>query len=267
MSINAPQNSEPQLSGTAVQSSPTVTSNLPTLSGMPTVTGLPTVSRQSRVATGDGGVRDYAHRLAFLTEIDSQTWIARYTAAERLGEPAAVTSPAAYAAWLRRTSTAWSQLSLPTPTQAEQLWPFTSLSFMALDASGQLDADLRELAMAGGGTGEGSAQRTGAMQVGDENLDIAYLAGATYVMVAAAQEVAVLTADVEHLSRGAGRMPVPQHFVRHCASVSAQRGALRRELADWADAAGPQAAERVVLTARMIAEQLSSSLKAGRPGW
>jgi len=262
MSMTSPQNSGPQLSGTAVQTAPGVTYPIVT-SDMPVVTTSP----QPVVGADSSAVRDYAHRLAFLTEIDSQTWIARYTAAERLGEPVAVSSPAAYAAWLRRTAVAWSSLSMPSPAQAQMLWPFRSLGSVALDAGGQLDADLRELAVAGGGTGKVPAPRTSVVQVAQDELDSAYLAGATYVMLAAAQEVSVLTADVEHLSQGTTRMPVPQHFVRHCASVSAQRGVMRRELADWAEQAGPRAADRVVLTARMLAEQLSMSLKAVRPGW
>jgi hypothetical protein len=265
MSMTSPQNSGPQLAGTATQSGPFVSSDPIVTSDMPVVTTTP--NPILGVTADSSGVRDYAHRLAFLTEIDSQTWIARYTAAERLGEPVAVSSQTAYAAWLRRTATAWSSLSMPTVAQAEMLWPFTSLAFTALDAAGQLDADLRELAVAGGGTGKVATPRTTTLPLAQDELDSAYLAGATYVMLAAAQEVSVLTADVEHLSQGSGRMPVPQHFVRHCAMVSAQRGAMRRELADWAEQAGPRAADRVVLTARMLAEQLSMSLKAVRPGW
>jgi len=149
------------------------------------------------------------------------------------------------------------------------MWPFKALSFVALDAAGQLEADLRELAVAGGGTGKVPAPRPAGevVQLIQEDVDVAYLAGASYLMIAAAQEVAVLTADVEHLSRQASRTPVPQHFVRHCAYVSAQRGAMRRELADWAEAAGPEATERVILTARLLAEQLATALKAVRPGW
>ena len=265
MSMTSPQNSGPQLAGTAVQSGPIVSSHPIVTSDMPTVTTTP--NPVLGVMTDGSAVRDYAHRLAFLTEIDSQTWIARYTAAERLGEPVAVSSPSAYAAWLRRTATAWSALSMPTVAQAEMLWPFRSLTSVALDAAGHLDADLRELAVAGGGTGKVPMPRPSVMHVGPDELDSAYLAGATYVMLAAAQEVSVLTADVEQLSLGTSRMPVPQHFVRHCAFVSSHRGAMRRELADWAEQTGPRTADRVVLTARMLAEQLSMSLKAVRPGW
>jgi hypothetical protein len=78
----------------------------------------------------------------------------------------------------------------------------------------------------------------------------------------------VLAADVEHLSATASRTPLPQHYLRHSLDVAAMRGPLRRELAAWAEQIGPAEAERVVLTARMLAEQLSAALVGGsRPGW
>jgi hypothetical protein len=245
------------------------------------------------------GAHDYARRMAFLTELDSQTWIARYTAAERLGDPAAVSSPAAYAAWLRRVAAAWSAVPMPTTTQAASVWPFAAISPLSLDAAGQVEADLREQALAGGGprtsvttrsssgaNATSSAASLAASLAGSstgsiatmagmaghaaamEDVDAAYVCGAAYVAVVTSAEVAVLAADVEHLSATQARTPLPQHYVRHCTQVAAVRTIVRRELADWAAAAGPDPAERVVLAARMLCEHLSTALThAPRPGW
>jgi hypothetical protein len=101
-----------------------------------------------------------------------------------------------------------------------------------------------------------------------EDVDAAYVCGAAYVAVVTSAEVAVLAADVEHLSATQARTPLPQHYVRHCTQVAAVRTIVRRELADWAAAAGPDPAERVVLAARMLCEHLSTALTQGsRPGW
>ncbi|MFZ0160080.1 MAG: hypothetical protein WAL50_13715, partial [Kineosporiaceae bacterium] len=85
-----------------------------------------------RDATGHS-VHDYARRMAFLTELDSQTWLARYSAAERLGDPDAVSSVPNYAAWLRRMAAAWSAVPMPSATQATAVWPFASLPASSLD--------------------------------------------------------------------------------------------------------------------------------------
>jgi hypothetical protein len=222
----------------------------------------------------EGGVHDYARRMAFLTELDSQTWLGRYSAAERLGDPGAVGSPTGYASWLRRIGAAWSQVPMPTTAQAGSVWPFSAISPLALDAVGQIDADLRELALANGGPRpaplgtRGSALSAQAAAAAEEDIDAAYVAGAAYVAVATAQEVAVLAADVEHLSATVCRTPLPQHYIRHAAQVCAVRSMVRRELGEWAQTAGPDAAERVVLAARMLTEHLSTALEGGtRPGW
>lgn len=227
--------------------------------------------RTARTLANLQGIHGYAQAMAFLTELDSQTWVARYTAAERLGDPGAVSSPSAYAAWLRRVGAAWSTVPMPSPAQAGAHWPFSALTPLALDASGHIDADLRELALASGGPGRAAVTTKAAplaALAAQEDLDVAYVAGAAYVAVTTAQEVAVLAADVEHLSSSACRTPLPQHYVRHCAQVSAVRSIVRRELAEWAEQAGPDASERVVLAARMLVEHLATSLSStGRLGW
>jgi len=216
-----------------------------------------------------GSVHDYARRMAFLTELDSATWMSRYSAAERLGDPGAVHSITGYSAWLRRVSTAWAAVPMPTAAQTQGIWPFTCLPPAALESAAHLDADLREMALASGGPRR-SAPRPPAVValVAGEEIDAAYVAGAAYVAVSTAQEVAVLSADVDHLSQTASRTPLPRHYVQHSLQVATCRNPLRRALADWADAAGPRAAERVVLTARMLMENLSTALVAStRPGW
>ncbi|MBK6873693.1 MAG: hypothetical protein IPG94_20570 [Kineosporiaceae bacterium] len=216
-------------------------------------------------------VHDYARRMAFLTELDSATWMARYNAADRLGDPEAVASVAGYAAWLRRTTAAWAAVPMPTSEQAAGVWPFSSLALTALDSLAQLEADVREMTLAGGGPR--SHARATSRPAHDqpeitEDIDAAYVAGAAYVAVAVGQEVAVLSADVDHLSATQSRTPLPRHYVQHSLQIATVRNPLRRELADWADAAGPRAAERVVLTARMLLEHLASALViGGRPGW
>ncbi len=236
----------------------------------------PATPAATPAAVLEGGVHDYARRMAFLTELDSQTWLGRYSAAERLGDPGAVGSPTGYASWLRRIGAAWSQVPMPTTAQAASVWPFSAIAPLALDAVGQIDADLRELALANGGprpaplgaAGRASALSAQAAAAAEEDIDAAYVAGAAYVAIATAQEVAVLAADVEHLSATVCRTPLPQHYIRHAAQVCAVRSVVRRELGEWAQTAGPDAAERVVLAARMLTEHLSTALEGGtRPGW
>lgn len=217
-------------------------------------------------------VHDYARRVAFLNELDSQTWLARYSAAERLGDPGAVASPAAYAAWLRRVGAAWHTVPMPTIAQATTVWPFQTLTPTALDSIGQIEADLREVALAGGGPRTSVTTRApvaSSAVAPAEDVDAAYVAGAVYVAVCAAQEVSVLSADVQHLSATASRTPLPQHYLRHSTQIAALRGLVRRELAEWADGVGPAAAERIVLTARMLNEQLGAALTspARSRGW
>jgi hypothetical protein len=188
---------------------------------------------------------------------------------------------------------------MPTTTQAASVWPFAAISPLSLDAAGQVEADLREQALAGGGprtsvttrsssgaNATSSAASLAASLAGSstgsiatmagmaghaaamEDVDAAYVCGAAYVAVVTSAEVAVLAADVEHLSATQARTPLPQHYVRHCTQVAAVRTIVRRELADWAAAAGPDPAERVVLAARMLCEHLSTALtQAPRPGW
>lgn len=232
--------------------------------------------RLSRDSAQAGSVHDYARRMAFLTELDSQTWISRYSAAERLGDPEAVTSVARYLAWLRRTGAAWSAVLMPTVEQAEAAWPFTAIPASGIDTTGQIEADLRDLALASGGPHRTSGGRHGSaafsakqeVPAPHEEVDVAYITAAAYVAVTLAQEVAVLAADVEHLSDTASHTPLPQRYLRHSVHVSSMRGPLRRELAAWADEAGPDAAERVVLAARMLTDQLAEGLiSGGRPGW
>lgn len=216
-------------------------------------------------------VHDYARRMAFLTELDSATWMARYNAADRLGDPDAVSSVAGYGSWLRRTATAWSAVPMPTSAQSAAIWPFASMAPTCLDAAAHLDADLRDLARSTGGprSRNQSVSRPAARATQlTEDLDAAYLAGAAYVAVAVSQEVAVLAADADHLSLTASRTPLPRSFVHHSLQVATARNLMRRELADWADAAGPHAAERVVLTAGMLLDTLAAALvTSGRPGW
>lgn len=263
---------EPSSAGTSTGTATSASTGAGT--GTATSTATATAARHDRTTrtlASLQGIQGYAQAMAFLTELDSQTWVARYTAAERLGDPGAVSSPAAYAAWLRRVGAAWSAVPMPSVAQAGAHWPFSALSPLALDASGQIDADLRELALASGGSGRTAVTtKAGSLTAlaAQEDLDAAYVAGAAYVAVTTAQEVAVLAADVEHLSSSVCRTPLPQHYVRHCAQVSAVRSIVRRELAEWAEQAGPDAAERVVLAARMLVEHLATALSAtGRLGW
>lgn len=231
------------------------------------MTLLPQHPNPTSTLSRPGTVHDYARRMAFLTEIDSQTWISRYTAAERLGDPNAVTSVPAYLTWLRRTGAAWSSVSMPTTAQTEQIWPFRSLPATAIEIVAAIEADLRDADMtAGTRHGRRVLEERPAAQGEQESCDAAYVCAAAYVAVSMAPEVAVLAADAEHLSLSAGRTPLPQRYLRQSMHVAGLRAALRRELATWADRAGTEAAERVVLTARMLTDQLSEGLLSPRSG-
>ncbi len=61
--------------------------------------------------------------------------------------------------------------------------------------------------------------------------------------------------------------PVGTRFVRRCKAFAPARRPLQRELASWAATAGPEAADRAVLTARTLSLELADALRQGSRGW
>src|SRR3954453_1865437 len=91
-------------------------------------------------------VREGVRRDGFLATLGSRTWRARAHAASALGDLEAVSGRAAYAAWLRRTATAWSRLPLPPPPgNGGQPWPLLSVGPECLAGQEELAVDLADL--------------------------------------------------------------------------------------------------------------------------
>src|SRR5207248_8980320 len=89
-------------------------------------------------------VRDGVVRNDFLASLGTRTWRARAVGAAALADPAAVSSRGAYAAWLCRTTRAWSRLPMPWREGAPE-WPLLSVGPECLDRHAALDADLADL--------------------------------------------------------------------------------------------------------------------------
>src|SRR3954471_4479135 len=92
-------------------------------------------------------VREGVRRDGFLATLGSRTWRGRAHAASALGDLEAVSSPAAYAGWLRRSADAWSKLP---GASAGQPWPLLSVGPECLGGHEELAADLADLAHLGG---------------------------------------------------------------------------------------------------------------------
>ena len=202
------------------------------------------------------------------------------TAAERLGDPGAVSSPASYAAWLRRIAAAWSAVPMPTTSQAAAVWPFAAIQPLSLGRRrpggrrpARARARRRRPPHRRHHPHPGLGPRVGmiaslANQAVMEDVDAAYVCGAAYV--------AVVTAPRSPSSPPTSSTSRPPRPAPRCPSTTC--GTARRSRAfarscaanwgDWADAAGTGVAERVVLAARMLSEHLSTALtQSPHPGW
>jgi hypothetical protein len=212
--------------------------------------------------------RQSLHRDGFLATLGSRTWRPRAVAASALADIDAVASRADYATWLRRTSAAWSRLPLaPVGTDGAPLvrWPLTSVGPEVLDGRAELAADLRDLALAGGGIVGLPARRQ--IPAGEQPADEAFLVGAAYVATVAAADAAVLADAAVALAEATDWAPVGTRFVRRCSELAPARRPLQRELASWAATAGPDAVDRAVLTARTLSLELADALRQGSRGW
>src|SRR5689334_11208705 len=130
-------------------------------------------------------VREGVRRDGFLATLGSRTWRARAHAACVLADPRAVSGPAAYAAWLRRTAAAWARL--PLPGTENRPWPLLSVGPECLGGHEELAADL--------GGSFVPARRQAAV-------DEAFLVGAAHVAVVAAGDAAVLADGASALCTG-----------------------------------------------------------------
>jgi hypothetical protein len=212
--------------------------------------------------------RETVHRDGFLATMGGRTWRSRAVAAAALADLAAVDSRGAYAAWLRRTSTAWSRLPLaPVAADGRPLvrWPLRAVGPEILDGRAELAADLRDLAVAGGGVVGLPSRRS--VPADEQPADDAFLVGAVYVAMVATTDAAVLADAAVALAGATTWAPVGTRFLRRCRDLAPARHALQRELAAWAASAGPAAAERAVLTARTLSLELAEALRAASRGW
>ncbi|HYY12530.1 MAG TPA: hypothetical protein VE781_16455 [Kineosporiaceae bacterium] len=213
-------------------------------------------------------LRDGTTRHGFLATLGSRTWRPRAVAASALADLEAVASRGSYAAWLRRTSTAWSCLPL-APVDADGgplvTWPLRSVGAEVLDGRAELAADLRDLAVAGGGVVGLPGRRPAPAQ--EQPADDAFLVGAAYVAMVAAADAAVLTGAALSLAEATTWAPVGTRFLQRCRRLAPARHALQAELAAWAASAGPEAADRAVLTARTLTLELAQALQHTRSGW
>ena len=212
--------------------------------------------------------RETVHRDGFLATLGSRTWRPRAVAAAALADLAAVDSRGAYAAWLRRTSTAWSRLPLaPVAADGSPLvrWPLRAVGPDILDGRAELAADLRDLAVAGGGVVGLPSRRTAPAD--EQPADDAFLVGAAYVAMVATTDAAVLADAAVALADATTWAPVGTRFLGRCRSLAPARHALQRELAAWAASAGQAASERAVLTARTLSLELAEALRGTSRGW
>jgi hypothetical protein len=213
-------------------------------------------------------VRRNGRRDDFLATLGSRTWRPRAAAAGVLADLEATSSRGAYAAWLRRTSNAWSRLPLtPVAPDGSALvrWPLLSVGPELLDGRAELAADLRDLAVAGGGVVGLPSRR--AVPPGEQPADEAFLVGAAFVAMVTTTDAAVLTDAAVALADATAWAPVGTRFLRRCRDLAPARHALQGELAAWAASAGPEAADRAVLTARTLSLELADALRGTRPGW
>jgi len=212
--------------------------------------------------------RETVHRDGFLATLGSRTWRSRAVAAAALADLAAVDSRGAYAAWLRRTSTAWSRLPVaPVAADGTPLvrWPLRAVGPEILDGRAELAADLRDLAVAGGGVVGLPSRRTAPAD--EQPADDAFLVGAAYVAMVATTDAAVLADAAVALAGATTWAPVGTRFLRRCRNLAPARHALQRELAAWAASAGQAASERAVLTARTLSLELAEALRGSSQGW
>lgn len=213
-------------------------------------------------------IRQTVRRNGFLATLGSRTWRPRAAAAAVLADVEATSSRGAYAAWLRRTSTAWSRLPL-APVTADGIalvrWPLLAVGPEVLDGRAELAADLRDLAVAGGGVVGLPSRRS--VPADEQPADEAFLVGAAYVAMVVTADAAVLTDAAVALADATCWAPVGTRFLRRCRELAPARLAVQRELAAWAATAGPEAADRAVLTARTLSLELCHALRGTCQGW
>ncbi len=221
-------------------------------------------------------MRDVVRRDGFLATLEARTWRPRAHAAAALAQVDAAGSRGAYVRWLRRACAAWSRLPRPAvgtgtgtaggtdggTVTGTVAWPLTSVDAAALDLWPALQADLTDLAATSTAPATPAVHR----EVLVRPVDGAFLVGAAHVAVVTAADAAVLTDAVLALAAlepgGLGT-----RFVQECRRLAAARWPLRRELAAWAAAHGPDAADRAVLTARALSLDVAQALTGTRPGW
>jgi hypothetical protein len=187
-------------------------------------------------------VRDGVRRDGFLATLGARTWRSRASSAAALADLDAVSSAAAYVAWLGRTASAWERL--PVPPNDPQAWPLVTVGPECLGGHEELAADLASL-----------GARTPGARAGREVLDEAFLVGA-----AAVADAALLAAAAAELAQR-DEMPVGTTFLHRCREVGAAQGGLRRELAAWAADRDRGTGERAVLAARTLSLELAEALR------
>jgi hypothetical protein len=144
-------------------------------------------------------------------------------------------------------------------------WPLRAVAAEILDGRAELAADLRDLAVAGGGVVGLPSRRC--VPADEQPADDAFLIGAAYVAMVATTDAAVLTDAAVALADATAWAPVGTRFLRRCRGLAPGRHALQLELAAWAANAGPVASERAVLTARTLSIELAEALQRPSRGW
>ena len=152
------------------------------------------------------------------------------------------------------------------PTGRIVRWPLRTVAPQILDGRAELAADLRDLAVAGGGV-VGLPSR-GAVPADEQPADEAFLVGAAYVAMVATTDAAVLADAAVALAgtTASGRRSARASCSR-CRELAPARHALQRELATWAASAGQAASDRAVLTARTLSLELAEALRGSARGW
>jgi hypothetical protein len=218
-----------------------------------------TMTQQDDVRVEDHRVQAEVRRLGFFAALDSITWHARSQVTEHLADVTAASSRAAYVGWLRRATSGWSVVPLPTGPAATEAWPVAAVDPSCTGVRAMLGADLRDHA---------PATRPTLVAIPVTAADDVRCAAAAYTVVATAHTVAALGPAVLDLASGFEQPEAGTRYVRRCIDLDAVRDEVRHDLVSWADQANPAETDRMIRTSLALLETLGTALTiTRRRGW
>lgn len=217
------------------------------------------MTQQDDVRVADHRVQAEVRRLGFFAALDSITWHARSRVTEHLADITAASSRAAYVGWLRRVTSGWSVVPLPSGLSATEPWPIASLDPTCTGIRAMLVADLRDHL---------PATRSSLVAIPVTPADDVRCAAAAYTVTATAHTVAATAPAALELASGFDTPGAGTRYVRRCLEVDAVRNEVRHDLVAWAEQAGPIASDRMIRTSLALLETLGTALTTTRRrGW